>query len=93
MSPETRTPRTAHGTDAVAAVLDDLELSERLDTTDTPELHERFYDLTRIDERLGDRTRRAAEVDWLTPDEAMADLAAEIGRESPYEDDRDAYEH
>lgn len=86
MTHRPRIPHTTRGPEAVTAVLDDLELSTHVDLPAHELTGERFYRLSSLDERVAESARRAAAADTITPDEVIEDLAAEVGRDSPYDD-------
>ncbi len=70
--------------DAVEALVEEFELRSRIDEPDGSGVRPGSYDLSWAHGRI-DAARRAAEADVITADEALAWLAAEIGRELPDE--------
>jgi hypothetical protein len=85
------TPRTRRGVDAVEAAIEEFELRSRLDGTGPEEGAPGDYDLAWAHGRI-DAARRAADADVVGADEALAWLAATIGRELP-DDEVDDYDH
>lgn len=81
MDPVT-TPRTRRGAAAVEAAIEEFELRTRLDEPDASVARSGDYDLGWAYDRI-DAARRAADADVITSDEALAWLAAEVGRELP----------
>jgi DNA relaxase NicK len=78
-------PRTRHGTEAVEAALDELDIRERIDEPDASMASAGEHDLRWARDRVGDDARFAAEADGSTPDEVMERIASAIGREYPLE--------
>ncbi len=70
--------------EAVEALVEEFELRSRIDEPDESAARSGTYDLSWAHGRI-DAARRAAEADVITADEALAWLAAEIGRELPDE--------
>jgi hypothetical protein len=79
-------PRTRRGAEAVEAAIDELEIRDRIDEPDGSMSPAREHQLGWVRDHVGEDTRRAAETDVYTPDEAMERVASTVGREYPPEE-------
>jgi hypothetical protein len=75
---------TRRGAAAIEAAIEEFDLRTRLDEPDGSVDRAGDYDLAWARDRI-DTARRAAEADIVTSQEALAWLAAEVGRELPDE--------
>ena len=82
---ESKVRRTYRGVDGVDAVLEEAELRDRIDEPDPGYTEPGDYDLKWARQRLEDEVERRAE----TPDEAIEELAVELGKEPVDELDDD----
>ena len=73
---------TRRGAAAIEAAIEEFDLRTRLDEPDGSVDRIGDYDLAWARDRI-DAARRAAEADIVTSEEALAWLAAEVGRELP----------
>lgn len=80
---ERRTPRPRRGFDAVEAAVSERELRERLDEPDPSYAESGRYDPTVAGRLAGERARRAADADVYTSDEALEDVAGQVGLDLP----------
>ncbi len=84
-------PTRRRGAAAVEAAIEEFELRTRLDEADASGSQPGDYDLSWAYGRI-EAARRAAEADVVTSEEALAWLAAEIGRELPEDDLEEEHE-
>lgn len=82
------TSRTRRGAEAVEAAIEEYEIRTRIDEPDEAIHRPSDHDLRWARSRI-DTARQAAEADVITPDEALAWLAGEVGRDLPDESDED----
>ncbi len=75
-------PRTRRAAAAVEALIEEYDLRSRIDEPNGATMDPGRYDLSWAHGRI-EAARRAAEADIVTADEALAWLAAEVGRELP----------
>lgn len=80
---------TRRGAAAIEAAIEEFDLRTRLDEPDGSMDRVGNYDLTWARDRI-DAARRAADADIVTSEEALAWLAAEVGRELPDDDPDEA---
>jgi hypothetical protein len=80
MADDTRSTR--RGPAAIEAAIEEFDLRTRLDEPDGSVDRAGDYDLAWARDRI-DAARRAADADIVTFEEALAWLAAEVGRELP----------
>ena len=73
---------TRRGAAAIEAAIEEFDLRTRLDELDGSVDRAGDYDLAWARDRI-DAARRAADADIVTSEEALAWLAAEVGRELP----------
>lgn len=79
---------TRRGPEAITAVVEELELRQRLDETDPSQTREGDYDLRWVASHVPD-VDVAAATDVLTPEEALERIAGVVGRELPTDPDDD----
>ncbi|TVR37636.1 MAG: hypothetical protein EA388_01270 [Nitriliruptor sp.] len=80
---------TRRGAAAIEAAIEEFDLRTRLDEPDGSMDRLGNYDLAWARDRI-DAARRAADADIVTSEEALAWLAAEVGRELPEDDPEEA---
>lgn len=88
---ERQTPRSRRGYDAVEAAVSERELRDRIDEPDPSFREPGAYDLGVAGDLAGERARRAAASDVYTADEALDDVAGQVGLEV-VDDEDDDYE-